>query len=430
MKRKTNLFYTGKDIDESNFLTFSNYTEHLTGVALATEFKLFPSRFLCFYSEKLNQEGEKENFIKNYLIGYYENKLAFLRDICYDEIENEKSGDVLTYPDRQLRYLGYLIEAIMKFDPETKLVYKSTVTEQDYNGTFTDIICTIDSSTSFNKVYNITHQSDNDSDAIIIDNTDKLFNLYKDKLYGWVNELVDGSIQWCGPKMFESTKPIFDNGTDENQLVYRKDTNFIFSESQVIEISNFGELPEIKFNFIIPLYDVVHFNPATNTVILPNSLVDHDLLIELDYVPKTTDEHSVNVPYGIWFAGETISLKRADFKKYAPSWSLVIGTQFKPFPNSEYLYADNNGNSKMAGFVTFAQVLAKHNEILDGLIEYKKQLIQYEAIIDKKLTYISSYMSIIDNMSNELEKLRLEIYNHSHDDNKHSSAEKHIWTIK
>jgi hypothetical protein len=51
MKRKTNLFYLSGD--ESNFLTFSNYGESLTGNFLATNWKMFPSRFLCLYINNL-----------------------------------------------------------------------------------------------------------------------------------------------------------------------------------------------------------------------------------------------------------------------------------------------------------------------------------------------------------------------------------------
>ena len=428
MKRRTNLFYTGKNIDESNFLTFSNYTEHLTGVALATEFKLFPSRFLCFYSEKLNNKDEKENFIKNYLIAYYENKLAFLRDVCYDEINQEKSGATLTYPDRQMRYLGYLIKAIKMFDEHAELVYESTITEQDYNGTFTDIICTIDSSSSFNKGYDLYEQGVNEADNVTIDSSDELFELYSKSLYGWKNKQINGDYVWNGPSLFKTVLPKFDSD-DIDKIVYRRDTSFIITPKSVSETSNFGELAELKFNIVIPLYDVVHFNPATNTIITDEA-AGANQLYDLNYVPKTTDEHSVNVPYGIWFAGETISLKRADFKKYAPSWSLVIGTQFKPFPNSDYLYQDNQGESKMAGFVTFSQVLSQHNEILNGLIEYKKQLSEYESIIDNKLSYLSTYMSILDNMKQEFEKLKQDIYNHINDTNIHNSKTgKHTWTI-
>ena len=44
MKRKTNLFYV--DGPDSKFITFSNYTEALTGNFLSTDTKLFPDKFL------------------------------------------------------------------------------------------------------------------------------------------------------------------------------------------------------------------------------------------------------------------------------------------------------------------------------------------------------------------------------------------------
>ena len=58
MKRKTNLFYT-EGVD-SKFLTFSNYTEAMTGNYLSTNIRLFPTMFLCV---KLNIQ-DKEGFIK------------------------------------------------------------------------------------------------------------------------------------------------------------------------------------------------------------------------------------------------------------------------------------------------------------------------------------------------------------------------------
>ena len=98
MKRKTNLFYnSGPD---SKFLTFSNYTEALTGNFLSTNTKLFPSTFLCLNIPSLNKEN-KQAFINNYLIRYYENKLANLRDRVKED---------------ELFPLSYLIETFMKFD--------------------------------------------------------------------------------------------------------------------------------------------------------------------------------------------------------------------------------------------------------------------------------------------------------------------------
>ena len=50
--RKTNLFYTS-GVD-SKFLTFSNYTESLTGNFISTDTKIFPSKFLCISARKNN----------------------------------------------------------------------------------------------------------------------------------------------------------------------------------------------------------------------------------------------------------------------------------------------------------------------------------------------------------------------------------------
>ena len=52
MKRKTNLFYTNGP--DSKFITFSNYTESLTGNFLSTDTKLFPDKFLCLKIYNIN----------------------------------------------------------------------------------------------------------------------------------------------------------------------------------------------------------------------------------------------------------------------------------------------------------------------------------------------------------------------------------------
>ena len=84
MKRKTNLFYT-KGTD-SNFITFSNYTESMTGNYLSTDTKLFPSAFICAYIDGLDASN-RESFI-DYVVARYENKLAFMRDKCVENNYN------------------------------------------------------------------------------------------------------------------------------------------------------------------------------------------------------------------------------------------------------------------------------------------------------------------------------------------------------
>ena len=73
--KRCNIFY---NCENNNFLTFSNYTEALTGNFLSTDTKLFPSRFLCLNLNGLN-ETNKQSLV--YLLTcYYENKLTVLRN--------------------------------------------------------------------------------------------------------------------------------------------------------------------------------------------------------------------------------------------------------------------------------------------------------------------------------------------------------------
>ena len=172
MKRKTNLFYV--DGPDSKFITFSNYTEALTGNFLSTNTKLFPDKFLCLKINNL-YAATKPAFIK-YLAAYYENKLAALRDYSIEKDVNQ---------ELEILPLAYLLEAILNvcdcdevngftfnmsktssftlYDLEenlilTKLVnnlniakhnghklitYIGNITEQDYNGTYTDTICCV-----------------------------------------------------------------------------------------------------------------------------------------------------------------------------------------------------------------------------------------------------------------------------------------------
>ena len=162
MKRKTNLFYTtGPD---SKFITFSNYTESLTGNFLSTDTKIFPSRFIALYIKGLNK-NTKASLIK-YLADYYESKLAVLRDhFDYNKSDIEKSVPPLNYlleallrikeiKQNEVVATHSIAANIVNDDNETsnlisysnviKFKYISDITEQDYNGTFTDTICNID----------------------------------------------------------------------------------------------------------------------------------------------------------------------------------------------------------------------------------------------------------------------------------------------
>ena len=121
MNRKTNIFYNA-DTEDTRFITFNNYSEALTGDILATDYKLWPSRFICLYIDELdiknlslpidvedNIENRQQQYNENkqklidLLEQYYENKLAVLRD-------NLDTHD-------GLKSLNYLIDILYYFIP-------------------------------------------------------------------------------------------------------------------------------------------------------------------------------------------------------------------------------------------------------------------------------------------------------------------------
>ena len=394
MKRKTNLFYSSGD--ESNFITFSNYTEHLTGNILATNFKLFPSRFICLNIPELNNKEDKELFIKQYLAGYYENKLAFLRDTLLYANEGKEI-------DNKIEYLKYLFDAInlfikSKYDKQDKHeeyinnltnilsnIFVGNITEQNYNGTFTDFICTIEHNDKI--IYSINQSVENTKELLE-------YNYNTNYIYGWYNEveiineeteMKDTSYQFIGPSNYKDIHPVF----DENNIYY---INSSFGDLIKSDI----ESDNLLFNIIIPLYDCVDTNYITN-----NTQLEIIQNIELTNV----NEYITNIPYGIWFSNETIELKRDKNTGYTPSWSLLIGTQFKPFPNSNLLVSDTtNNNSDLKAYSTFAEVLCKQNDIMDNILKYN--IIIGE--LKNKVTILENTINKIVDMT-EINKLKLEM---------------------
>jgi len=184
MQRKTNLFYTTNN--DSNFLTFSNFTEALTGNFLATDWKVYPSKFMCLLIPSLTPES-KESFIKNHLVAYYENKLAFLRDYFV----SEQDSDVETYDvEKDIDSLAWLLDTIRNYDSEAKVTFVGEVTEFDYKGSYADTICIIDSNDDIN--YYSIGASSNDSTITYNDNSGNL--------YGWTsNELANTPYSGLAP---------------------------------------------------------------------------------------------------------------------------------------------------------------------------------------------------------------------------------------
>ena len=392
MQRKTNLFYTRTD--DSNFLTFSNFTEALTGNFLSTDWKVYPSRFLCLYIPKLDpnnenyNESNKEEFIKNHLVAYYENKLAFLRDFYTDKLISENLSEFDIEGD--VNSLAWLFEIINKFDPDYEITFLGEVTEFDYKGTYTDTICIIDSSEGYKK---------NSSNVAIykldIDSKDGIEYTYNpNELYGWTHDEIYTS------QDYRDLEPVFDN----DQREYNIYSNYDLREVNDIE-RNY-----IKFNVIIPLFDITDINYQTNfneidentsleeNIDLKNYNYDSltDTLIyksSIDYVDK--EKRSINNPLGIWFSDELIELKRDPNSKYSPSWSLIISSQFKPFPYSnKYDNNDITQKDSQQAFATYAKVLSDQLTLSNQL--------------SNLLTRVSNLEQIVANLNNNLDIQKLQ----------------------
>lgn len=377
MKRKTNLFYLSGD--ESNFLTFSNYGESLTGNFLATNWKLFPSRFLCLYVkyldetvpgrdvEKFSFKKRKENFIK-YLTNNYENKMAFLRDYCI-----EKNLSI----EKELLPLNYLLESLYRINDvenpkgdynalnisdygasnilETtnniKLFFVGNITEQDYNGTYTDIISIINSTDT--PIGKIVAFEDTDTLDVVPCN--------EKVLHGWTsNELSFGN--------------------DIKDYLPVLDVNDGYVMSSFIKGISFEPLNDthIKFNVLIPLYDLVDISVNNSTIISEEESITYNNKTVLGFSLEKINDNTLtnnesylkNMPLGLWMSDNIVELKRNKETGYAPAWSLLLSSQFKPFPYSQKLpnEIDSNSKSKEA-FATYAQVLMRQTTLLNKFTE-------------------------------------------------------------
>lgn len=310
MKRRTNLFYNSGE--DSKFLTFSNYTECLTGAFLSTNTKLFPSKFICLNIPNLN----KEEFI-NGLVAYYENKLATLRDYAVNT-ENRKLEDI--------NPLSYLLRYLLN-NGITDIAYIGDITEQDYNGTFSDTICIINTANMFSgRIETVLDESN-----VFVDG--------EETLYGWYDNNV-----YTGPDNYTSINPIFDD-----------QTKYVFFDNNYISVSP-TDVSSISFNIVIPLFCTVETDAVLSDEIREQlNLLNPDIL-------TVEGKSNINVPMGIWFANKTITLEGDN--KYNTSWSLAIGSQFKPFPTSSFITSEITNESNSIAFGSFAQILSRQNDLL------------------------------------------------------------------
>lgn len=355
--RKTNLFYI--EDNKSNFLTFSNYGEYLTGVCLSTNHKIFPASFICL-DLPFNETHTLDEF-KKFLMCYYENKLAWIRDQF--DIQDRKFED-----SRQ--ELNYLLEAIyLFFDNNTiDIKYFGDIVEHDYNGTYNDSICIVD----FNKIKK--------SNISYIDIRNNVYNKQNLNLYNWNDELDMNIFHAITDiDIYIEDNP---NYSYENSDVYIEN-NFINFEDLENTETQYNDKTEISFNCIIPLFDVINVSIEENT----------------DNINEDFDENNKykRIPYGIWFSSERSDNTLNNITLYknndniSQSWSLVISSKFAPYPLGVKIDDNNIDNIEK---YTYAELLSKNSELLE----------KYNDLTEKYFNILSE-MSLLKNKINNLEQL-------------------------
>lgn len=394
--RKTNLLYSTYIGEENSFLTFSNYTEAMTGNHLSVNTKMFPSTFLCAY---INVTPDNIGSFINTIVGKYENKLAFLRD-TFTKDSNISAEDNI-YP------LEYLINTLKDFDNEFSINYVGQVTEQDYNGTFCDTMCIIST-------------EDNSGKATISDvagtkKTVDYNNSYK-YLYGW-SSYDESSKKYIynGPSIYEDVKPLFDDKKNHIYVSSYGHDKLIFTPD--------AKAKSIEFNCIIPLFDIVNVDPKLNesNITEPSNTEpsdtkpsdkepsDKEPSKQLNSIEVDLTSSTCNVPMGIWFSQgfNKITLQRDETSGFWPSWSLVLSSQFKPFPKSPHLQSDTQNISSTDAFGTFAQILVEQARLTD---EHTDIAVNVQALsnrisnVESKINNISTNMSL-DALQNKIDQI-------------------------
>ena len=392
--RKTNLLYSTYIGEENSFLTFSNYTEAMPGNHLSVNTKMFPSTFLCAY---INVTPDNISSFINTIVGKYENKLAFLRD-TFTKDSNISAEDNI-YP------LEYLINTLKDFDNEFSINYVGQVTEQDYNGTFCDTMCIISTEDNGGKATL--------SDVTVAKKTVDYNNSY-DYLYGWSSyDESNKKYIYNGPSIYSNVKPLFDKLSDNDN---NENNSYIYVSSYKYDKLIFtpdAKAKSIEFNCIIPLFDIVNVDPKSNesNITEPSNTEpsDKEPSKQLNSIEVDLTSSTCNVPMGIWFSQgfNKITLQRDETSGFWPSWSLVLSSQFKPFPKSPHLQSDTQNISSTDAFGTFAQILVEQARLTD---EHTDIAVNVQALsnrisnVESKINNISTNMSL-DALQNKIDQI-------------------------
>ena len=174
----------------------------------------------------------------------------------------------------------------------------------------------------------------------------------------------------------------------------------------------------IEFNCIIPLFDIVNVDPKSNesNITEPSNSEPSDTkpsdtepTKQLNSIEVDLTSSTCNVPMGIWFSQgfNKITLQRDETSGFWPSWSLVLSSQFKPFPKSPHLQSDTQNVSSTDAFGTFAQILVEQARLTD---EHTDIAVNVQALsnrisdVESKINNISTNMSL-DALQNKIDQI-------------------------
>lgn len=349
---------------------------------------------------------------------------SFADTICVLDMSNYKKGEVKTEtnytpnliidnPSESMQYLHGWWQEKNKYNPELDFnhdgVVTVSVTKDPTNQIFvydedlkniTDVELL-----EFIRTHNISSTSIDDFNTYIQQNPKPNTEAEIQQWQETLNNIIKASEkeeEWHGPKIAKDLKPIYDK-IDSREYYLDSNINSIDLEQ--------GNAETLKFNVLIPLYDLTDTNYQTNSVAVAD-------INSINLTSKNNDDTKLmsvqNVPLGIWFSGATpITLSKDTVSGFAPSWSLCLSSQFKPFPYSTAMPSEITDDSKKIAFATFAQVLSRQNTLIDKI----NTMINNISYLSSRVTSLESQLGSvltsynIDSIKQDISNYKTYTYN-------------------
>jgi len=275
-------------------------------------------------------------------------------------------------------------------------------------------------------INDMNNSNDDDLKDIIINtlfNDDAILIKFENDKYKVSNQ---EDIEILNSLLNNNDKTFFKGNFDGNDDIFVYDgssintvdvENYMYLASSTLSKLYIGEPDDassLEFNMIIPLFDIVDINYKSNFMTIDKMSDDYDNnYIDLNDSASNI-MYTTNVPLGIWFYTEDDSIKLyKDIETgFSQTWSLVISSQFKPFPYSKDMPNDMSTNYNTNAFSTFAQVLASQANMIES---FNKMINQFSYLNDR----ISNIETQIANLgtSYNIDNIHLELIDYENKTN-------------